>query len=48
MYSALNTLSEYTYFYISQRILLRTLLWLVPKFVDSLQCILNENTHFMI
>ena len=40
MHSVLNTLSEYTYFYISKT-LLHTLLLLVSKIVESLQCILN-------
>ena len=40
LYSVLNTLSEYTYFYIS-KILLHTLLLLVSKIVESLQCILK-------
>ena len=40
MYSVLNTLSEYPYFYISKK-LLNTLLLLVFKVVETLQCILN-------
>ena len=41
MYSLLNTLSEYTYFYISKNITSHTFL-LVFKIVESLQCILNS------
>ena len=41
MYSVLNTLSEYTYFYISKKITLCTFL-LIFKIVESLQCILNN------
>ena len=41
MYSVLNTLSEYTYFYISKDITLYTFL-LVFKIMESLQCILKE------
>ena len=41
MYSVLNTLSEYTYFYISKDITLYTFL-LVFKIIESLQCILKE------
>ena len=44
MYSVLNTLSKYTYFYISNK-LLHTLLLLVFKIVESLQCNLKGNTH---
>ena len=40
MYSVLNTLSEYTYFYISKT-LLHTLLLLVSKIAENLRCILN-------
>ena len=40
MYSVLNTLSEYTYYYISKT-LIYTLLLLVFKIVESLQFILN-------
>ena len=40
MYSVLNTLSEYTYFYISKNMTSYTFL-LVLKIVESLQCILN-------
>ena len=40
MYSVLNTLSEYTYFYISKNIISYTFL-LVFKIVESLQCILR-------
>ena len=42
MYSVLNTLSEYTYFYISKNITSYTFL-LVFKIVESLQCILEWN-----
>ena len=41
MYKALNTLSEDTYFYITKT-LLHTLLLLVFKIVESLQCILKH------
>ena len=41
MYSVLNTLSEYTYFYISKNITSYTFL-LIFKIVESLQCILND------
>ena len=45
MYSALNTLPEYTYFCISKSITSDTFL-LVFKIVESLQCILNTwNIH---
>ena len=44
MYSVLNTLSEYRYFYISEIITSYTFL-LVFKIVESLQCILNKNFH---
>ena len=40
MYSALNTISEYIYFYISKNITSCTF-FLVFKTVESLQCILN-------
>ena len=40
MYSVLNTLSEYTYIYISKNISSYTF-WLIFKIVESLQCILN-------
>ena len=40
MYSVLNTFSEYAYFDI-KKILLHTLLFLVFKIVESLQCILQ-------
>ena len=40
MYSILNKLTEYIYFYIS-KILLHTLLLLIFKIVESLQCILK-------
>ena len=40
MYSALNTLSEYIYFYITKT-LLHTLLLLILKIVESLQSILK-------
>ena len=40
MYSVWNTLSEYTYFYISKNITSYTFL-LVFKIVESLQCILT-------
>ena len=45
MYSALNILSEYTYFYISKNITSYTFL-LAFEIVKRLQCILNteENT----
>ena len=42
MYSLLNTLSKYTYFYISRNITSYTFL-LAFKNVKSLQCILNSN-----
>ena len=46
MYNALNTLSEYTYFYISKNIAaLTSLLLLVFKIVESLQCIINSNLY---
>ena len=41
MYSVLNTLSEYTYFYMSKNITSYIFL-LVFKIVESLQCILNS------
>ena len=51
MYSVLNTLSEYTYFYISKNITSYTFL-LVFKIIECLQCILkpflantNSNSH---
>ena len=40
MYSVLNTLSEYTFFYISKNITSYTFL-LIFKIVESLPCILN-------
>ena len=40
MYSVLNTLSEYTYFYKSKNVTSYTFL-LVFKIVESLRCILN-------
>ena len=40
MYSLLNTVSEYTHFYISKNITSYTFL-LVFKFVESLQCVLK-------
>ena len=43
MYSVLNTLSEYTYFYISKNITSYTFL-LVFKIAESLQCILKLKT----
>ena len=43
MYSVLNTLSEYTYFYISKNITSYTFL-LVFKILESLQCILKTFT----
>ena len=45
MYSVLNTLSEYTYFYISKNITLYLFL-LVFKIVESLQCILKRSDLF--
>ena len=42
MYSVLNTLSEYTYLYISKHITSYTFL-LVFKIVESLQCIPKKN-----
>ena len=45
MYSVLNTLSEYTYFYISKNITSYTFL-LVLKIVESLQCILKNKYTF--
>ena len=44
MYSVLNTLSEYTYFYISKSITSYTFLY-VFKIVQSLQYILKCDTH---
>ena len=41
MYSVLNTLSEYTYFYISKNITSYTFL-LVFEIIESLQCIIKE------
>ena len=41
MYSVLNTLQEYKYFYISKT-LLHTFFLLVFKIVKSLQCILKN------
>ena len=40
MYNVMNTLSEYTYFYISKNITSCTFL-LVFKIVENLQCIVN-------
>ena len=45
MYSVLNTLSEYTYFYISTKFTSYTFL-LVLKIVESLQCILKNKYTF--
>ena len=45
MYSVLNTLSEYTYFYISKNITSYTYL-LVSKIIESIQCILKADLHF--
>ena len=45
LYSVLNTLTEYTYFYISKNIISYTFL-LVFKIVESLQCILKSNLYF--
>ena len=47
MYNVLNTLSEYTYFYISKNITSYTFL-LVFKIVESLQCILNLSSEHVI
>ena len=47
MYSVLNTLSEYTYFYISKNITLYLFL-LVFKIVESLQCILKRSDLFKL
>ena len=47
MYSVLNALSEYTYFYISKKTLLHTLLLLVSKIVKFLQCILRETILYL-
>ena len=47
MYSVLNTLSEYTYFYISKNITSYTFL-LVLKVIESLQCILNTSLLFLL
>ena len=41
MYSVLNTLSEYTYSYISKKTLLHILMLRVSKIVESFQCILK-------
>ena len=46
MLSVLNTLSEYKYFHISKYITLHTLLLLVFKIVERLQCILNRLITF--
>ena len=46
IHSLLNTLSEYTYFYISKNITSYTFL-LVFKIVESLQCILKLNSFFI-
>ena len=46
MYSVLNTLSEYTYFYISKDITLYTFL-LVFKIIESRQCILKERNRLI-
>ena len=43
MYSVLNALSEYRYFYISKNITSYTFLF-VFKIVESIQCIIKE--HF--
>ena len=45
MYSVLNTLSEYTYSYISKNITLYTFL-LVFKIVESVQCILKSYVDY--
>ena len=45
MYSVLNTLSEYTYFYISKNITSYTFL-LVLKIDESLHCILKNKYNF--
>ena len=49
MYNVLNTLSEYTYFYISKNITSYNFL-LVLKIDKSLQCILKKNlqNHFLL
>ena len=47
MYSVLNKLSEYIYFSISKR-LLQTLLLLVFKIVENLQCILKRQPHEIV
>ena len=41
MYSVLNELSDYIYFYISKNMLLHTLLLFVFKIVESRKCILK-------
>ena len=48
MYSVLNTLSEYSYFYISKDITSYTFL-LVFKIIDNFQCILKLciDVHFL-
>ena len=53
MYSVLNRLSEYSYFYISKqnkkkKNLLQTLFLPVFKFVESLQCILKNKAQLEI
>ena len=45
MYGVFNTISEYTYFYISKNIAVYTLLLLAFKIVKSIQCILNKNFY---
>ena len=42
MYSVLDTLSEYTYFYISKKIASYTFA-LIFKIVESLQCSITNN-----
>ena len=44
MYGVLNTLSDYTYFYISKKITSYNFV-LVFKIVESLECILNIMTR---
>ena len=46
MYSVLNALSEYTYFYISKNITSHTFL-IVLKIVESRQCILKKKYTFI-
>ena len=47
MYSVINTISEYTYFYISKNITSYSF-FLVFKIFGSLQCILKQDNHWIL